>query len=539
MWGVVVGFRIKKPNRFRMKEVFAYIRVSTVKQGEKGSSLNEQRDAIKAYAIRHNLVIVQWFEEMETAAKRGRREFAKMLSLLRQNRVRGIIIHKIDRGARNLRDWADLGDLIDQGIELHAAHESLDFASRGGRLSADIQAVVATDYVRNLREEVRKGFFGRLKQGFYPLPAPLGYCDRGKAKPKEIDPVAAPLVRKAFELYATGAFSLKRLQIELHRLGLRNRRGGRVSHAGLSVMLNNPFYIGIIRIKRTRQTYQGVHEPLISKALFDRVQHILRGKTNIRIQKHTFLFRRMVRCRRCGYALIGERQKGYVYYRCHTAGCPSTSLREERIEAEVRDRLRSVSFDEVESSDLRRMITDMQETWGSQQEAHAQAMQLQLQNTSMRITRLMDAYLDGTIESDLFEEKKGSLLLERKELEERLSAQKTNWRSVPDRLIEFLELTNTLPLSYETGIPEEKREILKFVTSNLFADGKNVVVKLRSPFHEVAIRKKNLNGGPHRCIPRTRLPRLLAQLVTHFKVDNQEFFDFRESTYNHPLADAA
>src|SRR5690606_2989825 len=106
--------------------------------------------------------------------------------------------------------------------------------SRGGRLSADIQAVVAADYVRNLRQEVRKGISGRLKQGLYPLPAPIGYRDMGKGMVKTVDPVTAPLVRKAFELYATESFSLKRLQEQLHRLGLRNKRGGAVTTTGLS-----------------------------------------------------------------------------------------------------------------------------------------------------------------------------------------------------------------------------------------------------------------------------------------------------------------
>src|SRR5437870_7709725 len=118
-----------------------------------------------------------------------------MLTRLRRREAEGVIIHKIDRSARNLTDWAELGDLIDQGIQVHFANESLDLKSRGGRLSADIQAVVAADYIRNLKEEVRKGFYGRLKQGVYPLPAPIGYKDEGAGKPKSLDPMKAPLVR--------------------------------------------------------------------------------------------------------------------------------------------------------------------------------------------------------------------------------------------------------------------------------------------------------------------------------------------------------
>src|SRR5690348_14536745 len=161
------------------KEVFSYIRVSTTKQGEHGVSLQEQQEAIQRYALRQNLKIVRSFEERETAAKRGRPVFTQMLRLLNRGAAHGVVIHKIDRGARNLKDWADLAELIDAGIQVHFANESLDLNTRGGRLSADIQAVVAADYIRNLREETKKGFYGRLKQGFYPIRAPIGYLDCG------------------------------------------------------------------------------------------------------------------------------------------------------------------------------------------------------------------------------------------------------------------------------------------------------------------------------------------------------------------------
>jgi site-specific DNA recombinase len=63
--------------------------------------------------------------------------------------------------------------LIDAGIEVHFANESLNLYSPGGRHSADIQAVTAADFIRNLREETKKAFYGRIKQGLYPMPAPI------------------------------------------------------------------------------------------------------------------------------------------------------------------------------------------------------------------------------------------------------------------------------------------------------------------------------------------------------------------------------
>lgn len=499
-----------------MKKLFGYTRVSTAKQGELGVSLQEQHDAIARYAERNGLEIGAWFEERETAAKRGRPVFNRMLRLLTKGEADGVVIHKIDRSARNLKDWADLGELIDQGIEVHFANESLDLHSRGGRLSADIQAVVAADYIRNLREETRKGFYGRIKQGLYPLPAPLGYLDRGKGKPKELDPARAPFVKKAFELYGGGRYNLDNLIEEMYQLGLRNRNGGKVTRTGMSVILNNPFYIGMIRLRRTEETFLGCHQPLIAKSLFDRVQKILDGRLNTRSQKHHYLLRRLVTCKLCGYSLIGETQKGHVYYRCHTKSCPTFCVREETVESEIMKTVTPLQFNEGEKKYFVAKIASLKEDWGEQQGGQIQALQLNLGQLQDRLSRLTDAYIDRMIEKDVFEQRKAGLLMERKDLEEKLAALKNEVKSVPDRLAEFLELAGDAYLSYKLGIPEEKRDLLKIVTSNRRVNGKNIDITLAQPFSEVANRFKTSNGAPYRDIPRT-WDRLIRNLWKWFE----------------------
>jgi site-specific DNA recombinase len=76
------------------------------REGEHGSSLQEQRDAIQSFATRNHMRIAEWFEERETAAKIGRREFSRMVAALKKKKAVGVIFHKIDRSARNLRDWS-------------------------------------------------------------------------------------------------------------------------------------------------------------------------------------------------------------------------------------------------------------------------------------------------------------------------------------------------------------------------------------------------------------------------------------------------
>jgi site-specific DNA recombinase len=174
-----------------MGTFFAYARVSTPRQGERGVSLPEQKNAIERYARAHSLQIGRWFEEQQSASHTGRPAFVQMLRLLRKGTAQGVIIHKIDRSARNMEDWADVSKLVDAGVQVYFASENVDLKTVGGRLSADIQAVVAAHYSRNLREEVKKGLYGRLKQGCYPFRAPIGYLDQGSAKVKIPDPARA------------------------------------------------------------------------------------------------------------------------------------------------------------------------------------------------------------------------------------------------------------------------------------------------------------------------------------------------------------
>jgi len=496
-----------------MKYVYAYIRVSTIRQGEHGCSLAEQRYAIENYAKRQDLIIKQWFEEKETAAKRGRTVFTNMLSLLVKGKAQGVIIHKIDRGARNLKDWADLGSLIDKGIEVHFAHESLDMQSRGGRLAADIQAVVAADFIRNLRDEVKKGFRGRLRQGLYPLPAPIGYTDQGRGLPKLPDPVKAPLIQRAFKLYATGKYNLDTLNEVMYQAGLRNRSGNRISRTGLSIILNNEFYIGIIHIASANEHYQGIHEPLIKKSLFDQVQDILHSRTKNTGLKHEFRYRKTIKCLHCHYNLIAERQKGIVYYRCQTKICPRTCVREDAIDQQIREMLDMLCVPEEEIKILELELEYLQAERFQHREELLRGAELNLANIDIRITRLTDAYIDRLIDKEAFDQRNQKLLQERIAATEALEEVQLQITASDDRTRKFLELIKAISINRKKADETENRDLLKTVTSNFLIDGKKLVFELKNPFHELAFNPSFINGGPYRYRSRTKQiqPRQITQ----------------------------
>ena len=113
----------------------------------------------------------------------------------------------------------------------------------------------------------------KLKNGIWPNIAPLGYLNDRKAKTIVIDPKKAPLVKKMFEVYASGDYTLAQLQETINAMGLTGVRGAKISKSSYQRMLQNPVYYGIIRFNG--QFYEGIHEPLITKKLFGQVQEVM------------------------------------------------------------------------------------------------------------------------------------------------------------------------------------------------------------------------------------------------------------------------
>ncbi len=440
------------------------------------------------------------------------------MRLLRRGTAKGVIIHKIDRSARNLEDWVKL---VDAEVEVHFATENLDLRTVAGRLSADIQAVVAAHYSRNLREEVKKGIYGRLKQGFYPFRAPIGYLDQGSAKPKVPDPMTAPLIREVFRLYQSGQYSLPLLAREMHGRGLRNIGGTQVTINGLATILRNPFYIGVMRIVKNGQSFPGNHEALVTAEVFKSVQELLDGKRVDRVNHNAFTFSRIVRCGTCSYSLIGERQKGHVYYRCHNRpfknppACPITSVREEDLDQTVIDCLSCVDLSEEEATLAHALLGKKRIELERTNAAAIQALKLQLEQVESRLAKLTDLLVDGTVEKSLFTEKQNVLLVERVRIEENLRDTSQGSLKTLEALEKTVELAKSPSILFKSASPEKKRDLVKTLLSNITVSQKMTDVTLATPFRLIADREKTDDGRPYRGSCRT-LDTIITQLLEHF-----------------------
>jgi len=224
-------------------------------------------------------------------------------------------------------------------------------------------------YVDNFSENIKRGHRQKLKNGLWPQMAPLGYLNNRETKQIYLDKEKAPLIKKTFEAYASGNHTLKNLRRIINGLGLRGRRDGLLSVSNFQYMLQNPFYYGIIRYNG--EFYNGKHESIITKKLFDECQEAMKRKSKPQKadKMKFFLYRGFFHCAECGFTITADRKikksgKQYVYYYCTKKNpnhicAQNVFTREEKISSQIKKEIQKVSLPSVRT---RRQIHNNEQT---------------------------------------------------------------------------------------------------------------------------------------------------------------------------------
>ena len=227
-------------------------------------------------------------------------------------------MHKIDRLARNLIDYATIKAILKQkGIRLISVSEPFD-DNPVGHLLENIIASISEWYSANLGEEIKKSNMEKLRQGEWPHMPPLRYKsvkgENNRIK-HVFDPEKAALVRQAFELFATGNYSLRTLAEEMYERGLKTRYGRLYTPESIKKTLSRRFYIG--KLEWHDKEYKGKHEPIITPELFYRVQEIMRRRSADTGEKGKleFLLRGVAYCQVCGQKMTREIHPRGSYHR--------------------------------------------------------------------------------------------------------------------------------------------------------------------------------------------------------------------------------
>lgn len=190
-------------------------------------------------------------------------------------------------------------------------------------------------------------------------------------------------------------------------------------------------------------------------------------------------------------------------------------MREEVLDAEIQRHFARLTFSAEERAYLTQRIGRQRETWAREREAALATIQLEKGRLEERLRRLTDGYVDGVVVREVFLDRQATLLRERKDLEERHAHVSTEDGTLRDRLAQFLELAGSVATTYDSGLPAEKREFLRVVTSNRVVDRKSLAVTMALPFRLLAERAPVSSGPPFRNRPRT-LDGLFRSLVRWF-----------------------
>ncbi len=272
-----------------------YLRVSTQSQVKtdydpEGISIPAQRLACerKAESMGDVVIVGEYLEPGKTATSmEGRPAFQAMLNRIKTERdVDIVLVYKLSRMNRNrLDDALVMAELRKHRVTLVSATENID-DTPVGQLMHGILA--SFNEFRSAEEgaDIRYKMGEKAKKGGTISRAPIGYLnttDRSEGhevRTVAIDPERGPLIRQAFELYATRDYTLEALCDVLYDRGLRSRAGrykaGRMTDGKLAVVLRNRYYLGIINYKGDE--FPGRHEPLVDLALFEKVQDELDRK---------------------------------------------------------------------------------------------------------------------------------------------------------------------------------------------------------------------------------------------------------------------
>lgn len=474
-----------------------YARVSSKEQEETGYSLPSQEKLLQEYAQRRGFEVVKVFAVAESASGAKQRQvFAEMMEYLRKHNIPHLLCEKVDRLTRNLKEAVVVNDWVEENgaCKIHFVKQNLVIhkeAKSDEKFRWDIEIVLAKKFISNLSEEVRKGQAEKIRQGWYPCRAPLGYKTVGEKghKTHVVDPEKGPFIRRAFELYATGNYSLAALRDLLYKEGLRTHNGARLSKSRLADIFADPFYYGAMRWNDT--VHKALHEPLATKELWDRVQDILQGKTAPHYKRREFQFSKRMNCGECGGTISGEIQKGHIYYSCkHGKKCSQQgTTREEAIESQLMGVF--AFFEKMTPAEAEEIYSRIRKN--HQAEAEYKENTLKALNTRyVALQRQLDILYDDRLAEKISQERweaKQKLINDeqasiRGEME-RIKNQETKYFEL---YINILDLARRAAKIYAKRTPEQRRILLGHLFSNLTLKDKNVAYELKSPVEKLSKR---------------------------------------------------
>ena len=399
-----------------LRRVAVYVRVSTQEQAASGYSIGEQTERLKKYCEAHDWTVVSVYTDPGfSGAKMDRPALQRLLSDAGRGIFDTVLVWKLDRLSRSQKDTMYMVEscFLAGGIDFISMNENFDTSTPFGRAMVGILSVFAQLERDQIRERMTMGRVGRAKSGLYsgcahPL---IGYDYRdGALVPNEYE---AMQVRLIFELFVRGleGRELSYMAIREYMAERYTTKYGAWKAANeIKAILTNPVYIG--RVSFQGVYYDGTHEPIVSRELWDEAQAAVARRTETfgnatrKREGQVNLLTGLCFCGKCGrrYGIktiktcrIGRVYK-YRYYRCDSCRhkkqdgprCDNASFRQEDLEGLVLSEIRKLSLDPS-------LIDSMAAGSAPDPDGDAAVLSRRIAGLDAQSSRVLDLYQLGSV----------------------------------------------------------------------------------------------------------------------------------------------
>lgn len=473
-----------------------YCRKSSEDTGRQIRSLEDQERDLQLLCNKLGITPIQVFKESKTGTKVGRPLFAEMMKLIKQGKADTILCWKLDRLARNFADGGNLIHLLQNEEILQIITPEKIYLPTENVMVLAVEFGMANQYSRDLSTNVKRGLRNKLIDGVWPSQAPLGYLNDKVNKKIILDVERAKYIKRIFYLYVTERKSISEIGKILFNEGFSTRSGRKVYPAGIARILSTRFYTGTM--ERKGQLYAGTHAPLISKEVFDEARIIATGKTQPRAQTLFFPLRGFLTCDSCGCLLTATIQKGYHYYYCTNGKkkCDEHKkyLREKTLYPMVAEILSKIAFSQRKIDLTYRSMKEHQEVPNTYNKEALKTLTKQLTEVEGKKKRLLDVFLNESIDKQTYDNKLTELNNEKFSINEQITKIKETTNSnTLEPTKKLFELAKSMSNDFITGNDSKKHEILKIVLSNAtIGKGKVLTRQYKSTYQLLANSPKNL-----------------------------------------------
>lgn len=497
----IVEANLKEKNMVNLKNVLnvvgnkavILVRVSSREQ-EEGYSIEAQLTRLRKYCERSGLEIIKEFIIVESSTRGEREKFYEMIDYIKKQKFPiNLICDKVDRLQRSFREMPIIDDLRRKGkliLHFNVEGQVLDVNSNSSQLMVyQMYIMMAENYTNSISDNVKRSFEKMRQEGKITGTAPIGYLNQNNGRGKAeiiLDPDRAFLIKRIFEEYSTGLYSLKEIRKKTIKWNLKNKTKSNtyLSVSQIDKLLKNKFYYGVATYKN--QEYRHIYPTIIDKDLYDKCDDVRNGRHRNRSNttKTDFIFKGMIKCKNCGCTVTPELKKGkYVYLRPNSKnGCTCKQINETVALKEVENVLNSMVFPSELLENLKLMLKNTIESKNEYSTSFINKLTTDLNAIERKSDRLLNLFIDESITKSDYDKKKQELAIERDNIQSqiiKLNDANDDFEITVEYLLDIASRSYSLFKS--SGI-ETKRKILKLVFPNFYLDGQNLSYDIRKPF---------------------------------------------------------